>query len=78
MTTKTIKGVDDQAWNDFKGLAARQGQSMGEFFSSLVSNYPKSNKERWKSIFNSGFLTDKEAEEIKKDALQFRKELGFR
>ena len=36
---KTIKGIDDKSWAEFKSIAALQKRNMGELFDDLLIAY---------------------------------------
>ena len=35
-TVKTIKGVNEETWQEFKSMAARNNVKMGRFFEEIV------------------------------------------
>ena len=79
MTVKTIKGVDEEVWAEFKSMAAKSGRNMGDFFGILVDNYKNEAKGFWDRMLNrEPTLTDEEAEEMLKVSKEIRKEYGFR
>jgi hypothetical protein len=74
---KTIKGVGDDTWREFKSMASRSGQPMGKFFETLVINYK--HKKQWDTLLHGKkILSDEEAEELLKTVRKMRKEYGFR
>ena len=76
---RTIKGIDDATWADFKGLAAKNSQNVGSFFSKLLLFYKKESIVFWDDIFDgSGSLTTKEAVDLRKETVSLRKKRGFR
>ncbi|HLC57154.1 MAG TPA: hypothetical protein VJH95_01135, partial [Candidatus Nanoarchaeia archaeon] len=60
-TIKTIKGVNEESWAEFKSLAVRNRTNMGELFERMLEEYKKKSEENW-SIILSGkkILSDKE------------------
>ncbi|MBI2142326.1 hypothetical protein HYU15_02445 [Candidatus Woesearchaeota archaeon] len=38
-SVKTIKDVDESAWSEFKGIAARNKLKMGQLFGKMVEDY---------------------------------------
>ena len=78
-TVKTIKGVNDESWLEFRNLASRNNMNSGEFFEELVNNYKKTSKNTWKELLNAGkILSDKEADEMMEVVKKLRSERGFR
>ncbi|MFA4887610.1 MAG: hypothetical protein WC595_05325 [Candidatus Nanoarchaeia archaeon] len=76
---KTIKGVDDETWRDFKGLAVKEGLNMGILFKHMLKEYEKSRKTFWDGILGGEkILSEKEAEGMEKRVIKMRKEYGFR
>ncbi|PIN75037.1 hypothetical protein COV18_04735 [Candidatus Woesearchaeota archaeon CG10_big_fil_rev_8_21_14_0_10_37_12] len=76
---KTIKDVDEQAWAEFKSLAAKNNVKMGVFFKTMLNEYKKSTNTFWERILNGEkILSDKEADEMEKVVVAVRKEHGFR
>ena len=78
MTTKTIKGVDEKVWNEFKGLAASNGQSMGQFFTTLVQQQKKIRGKLWDEILNAERITREDAEAVVSVSKEVRSKRGFR
>ena len=72
-----IKNVSDGTWRKFKSEAARNGYKLGEFFSIMVEEHLKKNKDSeslWESLLNDKpFLTDEEAKIMHKASKDFRK-----
>lgn len=76
---KTIKGIDEETWAEFKGFAARNKVKLGAFFETLVHEHEKNSTSFWTKILEGEkILSDKEAEDIEKVTLKVRKEHGFR
>lgn len=77
-----IKNVDEEKWNYVKVEAAKKRLTMGKFFNRLVEEYKmkeEAAKEEWEKIFSGkAFLSRDEAENIKKDSIEFRKNFEFR
>jgi len=44
-TIKTIKGVNEESWAEFKSLAVRNRTNMGELFERMLEEYKKKSKE---------------------------------
>ena len=79
MALKTIKGIDDQSWVEFKSIAAKNGMKMGKLFETMLEEYKKKSDESWDKILHSGkILTDVEAKEMVKITRKTREEYGFR
>ncbi|MFH1649197.1 MAG: hypothetical protein ABIA93_01470 [Candidatus Woesearchaeota archaeon] len=79
-SVKTIKGVDEEAWAEFKGFAKNAGIPMGKFFGKLVESHKKeSETTAWEEILNKKpSLTEEEAELAMKRIKEFRKDPGWR
>ena len=78
-TVKTIKGVEEDAWLEFKSIAARNNINMGKLLGKMVSEYKEKNDNFWDKILNSGkILSNKEAEDMQRLVKRLRKEKGFR
>jgi len=78
-TVKTIKDVDEEAWLEFKSIAARNNVKMGKLFEKMVGSYKEESRKVWNNILNPGkILNDKEAEDMEKFVKDLRKEKGFR
>ena len=76
---KTMKGINENTWFEFKSLAAKSKMKTGKFFEKLVEDYKSKTDDRWNVILNSGkILSDKEAEDMEKFVRELRKERGFR
>lgn len=76
---KTIKGIDENAWLEFKSLAAKNKMRTGKFFEKLVEGYKNRADSAWDKILNAGkILSDKEADDIEEFVKKLRKERGFR
>ncbi len=79
MTLKTIKGINEDSWLEFKSIAARNGMNMGTLFEQMLEEYKKKPEEAWKVILHSGkILSDKDAKEMEKITRKTREEYGFR
>ena len=79
INVKTIKNVDENTWNLFKGLAGMNGLNMGKMFEKMVYEYNEKNKTIWNEILdNEKIITDKEAKIILNSSKKMRKEWGFR
>ncbi|MBS3174805.1 hypothetical protein J4440_02905 [Candidatus Woesearchaeota archaeon] len=79
MTTKTIKGVDDDTWFRFKSLALKNRMDMGKLLGEMIKEYESKSSEFWKDVlYGEKLLNEKEAEELIKETVKLRKEHGFR
>jgi len=78
-TIKTIKDVDEEAWLEFKSIAARNNVKMGKLFGNIVKDYKEKSKNIWDEILKGPkILSDDEAEAMLETARAIRKEHGFR
>ena len=76
---KTIKGIDENAWHEFKSLAAKNKMKGGKFFEKLLEEYKNKADAAWDNILNAGkILSDEEAEHMENLVKRLRKEKGFR
>jgi len=76
---KTIKGIDEETWGEFKSFAARNKVKLGTFFKTLVKEHEKNSATFWEKILNGEkILSDTEADDIEKTVTRVRAENGFR
>ncbi len=76
---KTIKDIDENTWNTFKELAAKNNVRLGSFFKTMVKEYEKNTESPWKAILSQKrILRSKDALELEKAVKEVRKEHGFR
>jgi len=79
MALKTIKGINEESWSEFKSIAAKDGIKMGKLFEQMLEEYKKKSDEAWKFILSGKkILSDSEARDMKKIAEKSRREYGFR
>jgi hypothetical protein len=73
-TVKTIKGVPEDTWAEFKSLAAKKKMSMPEFLRYLVDSQKDSSNwlEEYRKI--PKILTEKEAKAFKEQIRKMRNE----
>ena len=78
--TRTMKGIDDTTWKEFKTLAKSKKLTSGELFRYMIHTFEKRNtEEAWNKILNrKPSLTEKEADDMQKKVKEWRKERGFR
>ena len=78
-TVKTIKDVDEEAWLEFKSIAARNKMKMGKLFKNMVEEYREKSKSFWDDILKGPpRLSKEEADAMMETARRIRKEYGFR
>ena len=66
-SVKTIKGVDEETWSEFKSLAAKDSVKMGKLFEKMVVDYNKKSSEFWADILRGPkIISDAEAEAMEK------------
>ncbi len=76
---KTIKGIDEETWSEFKSLAAKDNLNLGIFLKNMIKEYEKTSSNFWKNILKGEkILSDKEANDIENSIKLERKEYGFR
>lgn len=80
MTLKTIKGVSEDKWSEFKSMAAKNNIPMGKLLENMVDAYSRKEAENFWNRILSGekILSDKEAEGLENVVKSLRKERGFR
>jgi len=78
-TVKTIKNVNEEAWLEFKSIAAKNKMKMGKLFEDMVEEYKKKTKEFWNDILKGPpLLSEEEAKGMEKTVKGLREEYGFR
>lgn len=78
-TVKTIKDVDENAWAEFKSIAARNKVKMGKLFESMLKDYNKQAEKKWDNILvHKKIISDNEASDMLSLVKDMRKEKGFR
>ncbi len=79
MTTKTIKNIDEEDWNEFKSRAAKANVSLGTYFKVMLEESEKKTEEFWDDILSGEkVLDDEEAEKLTDEIERLREERGFR
>lgn len=73
-----IKNVSEEAWKKFKIGAIEEGVNLGKYFNVVVEEKKKLKGNLSKIFSRKGFLTDKDAEEIKRAIKDFRTDFEFR
>ena len=78
-TVKTIKDVEEEAWLEFKSIAASSNVKMGKLFTRMVEGYKANGKDFWDDILKGPHVLNKEeSEAMLKTVRGIRKEYGFR
>jgi hypothetical protein len=76
---KNIKGIDDETWADFKGLAAHNRLKAAAMFRVLVDEYKKKSASAWEKILSHKPIFPASAyDEIERRVKSVRKEKGWR
>lgn len=76
---KTIKGIDEQAWLEFKSIAARSRMKMGKLFERMVEDYKEKTGSFWDDILKGPpALSKEEADAMMETVKKVREEYGFR
>ncbi|MBS3168487.1 hypothetical protein J4216_05140 [Candidatus Woesearchaeota archaeon] len=76
---KTIKGIDDETWTNFKSLAAKDNVKLATLLKNMLKEYEKGKNIFWKDILKGKrIFTEEEAEKIEDLIRKKRKEYGFR
>ena len=78
-TVKTIKDVDEEAWLEFKSIAAKNKMKMGKAFEKMVEDYKVKSGSFWDDMLKGPpMLSKEEASEMLEIVKKLRKEYGFR
>jgi len=79
MEVKTIKGIDEDTWADFKSIAAKNKVKTGEMFKMMLKEYKKKSEDIWNKILkHKPILTKRECEAMEITIKELRKEQGWR
>ena len=74
-----MKGVSEETWAEFKGLAVKNKLKTGEFFEKLITTYREDSQLFWDDVLKGErIISDKEAELLFLESKKLRKERGFR
>lgn len=76
---RTMKGVDDNTWAEFKSIAAQNQMKAGQMFKLMVDEYRKKSALAWDKILNhKSILSKKEIDKFEAAVKKVRKEYGWR
>ena len=76
---KTIKGVDEESWSEFKSIAAKNKMKMGKLFETMVEDYKGKVDNFWDKILEGPpLLSKEEADAMLGIVKKMRSEYGFR
>ena len=79
MGTKTMKGVEEETWAEFRSLAARNRMKTGQFFEKLIKSYKQNTNDFWNEILTGEkILSELEAKDMQIITKNMRKERGWR
>ena len=79
MEVKTIKGVDEETWKEFKNLAVKNNLKMPLLLKVMIKEFEKKGNEFWKEILDrERNLDETEAKDMLEITNEVRKERGFR
>lgn len=79
MSVKTIKDVDEEAWHEFKSMAAKNKMKMGKLFNKIIEEYEEKGKNFWDEILKGPpVLSKEEANAMMEASRKIRKDYGFR
>jgi hypothetical protein len=79
MPVKTIKDVDEEAWTEFKSIAAKNKMKMGKLFETMVEDYKGKIGNFWDEILKGpALLSKEEADAMLGTVKRIRKEYGSR
>lgn len=76
-----IKNIDEKRWHFIKIQAAKERKTIGELFNAIIYEYEnkeKTDKNVWEQVLSrKQSLTEKQAEDMKKAIMCFKKSYGF-
>ncbi len=79
MDIKTIKGVDEETWMEFKALAVKKRLTMSKLLAAMIKEYSKSANKVWNEIlYGRRILSNKEADDLHIITKKIRKESWVR
>ncbi len=79
MQVKTIKGIEEETWADFRSICTKNRLSTGQCFEKLISFYKQNAKDFWDDILSGKkIISHEEAQGIRVLTQKIRKERGFR
>jgi len=79
MTAKTIKGISNEKWVEFKTLAYKNNLPLGKLLEIMVKEYSRKEDPAWEIILKGEkIITKEEAENLSGVTKKLRKERGFR
>ncbi len=77
-STRTIKNVDEETWNELKMMSKKNKMNMGKTMRLIINDYKNKNNFWDKILNNKKILSESEANAIMKSVKESRKEKGFR
>ncbi len=78
-SVKTIKGIDEETWFEFKSMASKNNLKMPEMFKLVVSSWKSRSSNTWEKILNSErILSEKDAKSLLKTSAELRSESDYR
>ena len=76
-----IKNIDEKRWHFVKIQAAKEKKTIGELFNALILDYEnkeKTHRDTWEKLLSrKPTITEKQAEDMKKAIMSFKKSYGF-
>ena len=79
MQVKTIKGIEEETWADFRSICTKNRLSTGQCFQKIITFYKHNAKDFWEDILSGKkILSHDEAQDIRMMTQRIRKERGFR
>ncbi len=79
MQVKTIKGIEEETWAEFRSICTKNRLSTGQCFEKLIGFYKQNAKDFWDDILSGKKnLSSEEAQDIRVMTQKVRKERGFR
>lgn len=79
MQVKTIKGIEEETWAEFRSICTKNRLSTGQCFEKLIAFYKQNAKDFWDDILcGKKILSKEEANDIRDMTVRMRKERGFR
>lgn len=79
MEIRSLKGVKEEKWMEFKSLAAKKNVSLGELFAIMLEDYRRRSDFVWDRVLSGErILSESEAVKLEKTIEELRKDRGFR
>jgi len=79
MQVKTIKGIEEETWAEFRSICTKNRLNTGQCFEKIIAFYKQNAKDFWDDILSGKkILSHDEAHDMRVLAQKIRKDRGFR